>query len=329
MLHILDGDASAGTLKRTNVPGEKFAWREAFIEGPTPAGIEADEWRTLRAQHLSDHYSLAFEECQQRLGEQEATLQALGDHDEVVLWFEHDLFCQANLLYLLDWCSRNRIVEKTKLTLISIDQFPGIEDFRGLGQLNPEQLASLFDSRHVVTEAELETARLGWRAYSAAQPTELTAVLKNDLSSLPFAKNALELHLARFPSVRNGLGLVENTLMQLLAGGQNKFVDIFVAFGDLQPVYGFGDVQLWLALRRLSRGEAPLVNMAKAADGWMSFAEIRDTRFEPTAEGDDVLNNRADYIQLNGIDLWLGGVHLQGRKSIWRWDDETGVVVQS
>jgi len=24
----------------------------------------------------------------------------------------------------------------------------------------------------------------------------------------------------------------------------------------------------------------------------------------------------------HGIDLWLGGVHLQGKEAAWRWDEE-------
>jgi hypothetical protein len=33
-----------------------------------------------------------------------------------------------------------------------------------------------------------------------------------------------------------------------------------------------------------------------------------------------VLDGEADHVDLNGIDRWLGGVHLQGKKALFRWD---------
>jgi hypothetical protein len=31
-------------------------------------------------------------------------------------------------------------------------------------------------------------------------------------------------------------------------------------------------------------------------------------------------------VALNGIDRWVGGVHLQGRDAPWRWDEGTESV---
>jgi hypothetical protein len=40
-----------------------------------------------------------------------------------------------------------------------------------------------------------------------------------------------------------------------------------------------------------------------------------------------VLEGRADHIDLNGIDRWLGGVHLKDEKAAWRWDRASERVV--
>jgi len=34
-----------------------------------------------------------------------------------------------------------------------------------------------------------------------------------------------------------------------------------------------------------------------------------------------VLAGKADHITLNGIDRWIGGVHLFGNQVPWRWDE--------
>jgi hypothetical protein len=49
----------------------------------------------------------------------------------------------------------------------------------------------------------------------------------------------------------------------------------------------------------------------------------RDSRLQLTATGTRVLAGEADHVQLNGIDRWIGGVHLHGRQIPWRWDDGT------
>ena len=39
-----------------------------------------------------------------------------------------------------------------------------------------------------------------------------------------------------------------------------------------------------------------------------------------------VLAGDADHVRLNGIDRWIGGVHLRGRYPRWRWDDGTETI---
>jgi hypothetical protein len=52
---------------------------------------------------------------------------------------------------------------------------------------------------------------------------------------------------------------------------------------------------------------------------------IHNARFEITAYGLSVLNGDADFVALNGIDSWLGGVHLTAN-SLWRWDESSGSI---
>jgi len=40
-----------------------------------------------------------------------------------------------------------------------------------------------------------------------------------------------------------------------------------------------------------------------------------------------VLAGEADHVALNGVDRWIGGVHLAGPDSPWRWDEGTEGIV--
>ncbi|MEP6705889.1 MAG: RNA polymerase subunit sigma-24 [Pyrinomonadaceae bacterium] len=321
MLHIHNGDCSANTAKKSNIPGEHLAWREALICGPVIKGLTEAEWRTLRARHLAEAYGLKFDDCEKNLREQQETLSRCSDHEEVVLWFDHDLFCQLHLIYLLDWFARQEL-GTARLSLICVGSFPGIDDFQGLGQLNSEQMASLLPERQQVTAAELKLAAKAWAAFSSTNPREIAALLADDSSALPFLQPALRKHLERFPSAQNGLGLIENKALELIAHGASQFEPLFQEFGKAEPTYGLGDAQFWLMLRQVADAAQPLLRISNG-DGLMrsSSSDFIKTSFALTKTGQSVSRGDDDFIALNGIDTWLGGVHLQG-KEVWRWDEK-------
>ena len=319
MLHIHNGDSAAGTARNAGLPGVHLAWREALVCGPAPAGLFDDEFRRVRAEHLASAYGQNLEDCIQDLRKQEEALERFADHEEVVLWFEHDLFCQVQLIYLLNWLARQDI-GKTRLSLISIYEFGGIDDFRGLGQLNESQLASLFPQRKEMTTAQLNLGRRAWAAYTSSDPSDLLALLKSDTTALPFLREALLKHLQRFPSARNGLGRIEDLALELVASGHHEFGTLFSAFGKTEPVYGYGDLQFYLELKALADAPHPLVTIDDA-DGKPSANKVTKTSLQVSQIGRSVLRGEKDFVRMNGIDKWLGGVHLTGIESAWRWDE--------
>jgi hypothetical protein len=327
MLHIHNGDCSANIAKETSVPGEHFAFRESLITGPTPAGVSVDEWRTIRATHLSESYGADLQECDSGLLDQETKLSSARQHEEVVLWFEHDLFCQTNLLYLLNWFAKHD-TGNARLSLICIGEFPGKENFRGLGELDSQQMASLFPDRQTVTSAQLNLGEAAWLAFCSPDPTEIEKFLEADTSHLPFLGPAFKAHLRRFPSTTNGLGRIESKALELIHGGAKAFLELFPGFGDAEPIYGLGDAQFWLALERMSRGKKPLLTIENGKNEGQGLTPdiVRDARVEITDVGDSVLRGEADFVELNGIDHWLGGVHLS-QNNLWRWDESSATIV--
>jgi len=329
MLHIHNGDSTAGTARKADLPGEHLAWREALVCGPTPSGVSDDAFRQLRAIHLSDAYGLRVEDSAKDLREQQEALAQFVDQEEVVLWFEHDLFCQVHLIYLLNWFSQSE-PGKTTLSLICIDSFPGIEDFHGLGQLNEDQLASLFPQRRAISSAQLNLGSKAWQAYSSSDPSQIENLLTEDTTALPFLKAALFKHLQRFPSVRNGLGRDASLCVELVADGQAEFKALFPEFGKREPLYGFGDAQVVLELKRLGEATNPLLTMNNNGNlSPIDSDKFLSASFQITDHGTAVLYGDEDFVKLNGIDLWLGGVHLQGNEAAWRWDEDHQRLIDS
>src|SRR4030095_13091000 len=165
--------------------------------------------------------------------------------------------------YLLDWFSQTDL-KKTCLSLIDIGEFPGRKDFRGLGELNADALASLFPRREKVTKSQLELGAKAWQAFRSPNPTAIELLLHSDTSELPFLATAFAAHLRRFPSTANGLGQVEQTGLQLIADGCAEFEKMFPKFIDAEKTYGLGDSQLWGTLVNLGAGAEPLLKFTNA-----------------------------------------------------------------
>jgi hypothetical protein len=328
MLHIHNGDTTAETAKEAAIPGEHLAWREALVFGPAPAHLPEKQFLQVRANHLAEAYRLPVEKCAAELATMHDALAAFQDHDEVVLWFEYDLFCHVHLIYLLSWFAACELGQ-TKLSLICIGEFPGVKIFHGLGQLEPEQLKSLWEDRREVTETQLELGDRAWRAYSAPDAVALLGLLKSDLSALPFLRTALTKHLQRFPSIRNGLGRVENVGLELLTSGLSSFRSLFPAFMRREPEYGFGDAQLYLSLQRMANESTPFINQQDGGADGPAVTRIFHSSFEINEHGKSALKGEEDFVRANGIDLWLGGIHLKGTESAWRWDEDAQELLVS
>ena len=81
-----------------------------------------------------------------------------------------------------------------------------------------------------------------------------------------------------------------------------------------------GDGSFYRMMANLSHVRHPLVQISDTPQHRLGDVTI-------TEAGRNVIEGRADHIDLNGIDRWLGGVHLKGGKAAWRWDRASGRIV--
>ena len=330
MLHIVNGDSVGTKLKEGGITGDILVWREIYTEGPVFAQPELPTCRAARGQYLENVLGIPQQHWQEVSEEQEKQLAGLRQHDEIVLWFEHDLFDQTMLSFLLH---RLAGLESShaKLYLLSINAYPGIPLFHGLGQLTTEQLIGLIGTWQEVSAQQLLLGKRAWEAFVSDTPEAIARLLQEDTSVLPYLHDALQLHLARFPSVQNGLGIVEQTTLELLMNGVDTPMQLFSQTGDRLHALGMGDIQYWLCLRRLSEGMHPLLSfeedviIPKLNDSPETFLH---TKVSLTELGHKVAGNRADWISLNSIDTWYGGVRLVGNSPAWRWDANRSAIVR-
>jgi hypothetical protein len=293
MLHLLNGDATLAVFPAT-LPGHRAVWREIMVEGPAlDDGAARAAWLARRLGVIPDEYERGWREGL-------AALARAGADDEVILWFEQDLFCAVNLWFVI-----TRLPATTPVWLV----FPPLSDmFAGLGSLASSEFAGLFERRRRLDGDARADAEALWRAYAASDPSALA----RSPAALAFADEAVRLHLGRFPSTAQGVDEIEAATLHALVSGPRAFADLFRAVTHAPPHrrHGMGDVQYAAALRDLQ----PLI----AIDG--AAAPFTGWRVALTSEGLAVLEGRLDGLAPRALDRWLGGVHLRRGAPDWRWD---------
>ncbi|GIW05484.1 MAG: hypothetical protein KatS3mg060_0289 [Dehalococcoidia bacterium] len=309
MLHITNGDYAGETLQAV-VRGTVLPWRDALHDGPVPA-VPDDALRRIRARFLASApgYAGGLSEAD-ILGsfeQRDATIAGAAREDEVVLWFEHDLYDQLQLIQVLDRLAKER---PARLSLICLSTHPEVPDFSGLGQLSAAQLAALFPTRQPVTEGQIALARGAWRAFCAPEPSGLAALATE--TALPSLPAAIRRHLEEYPGLHDGLSRTERQILRLVAEGVVTPAALFRANQRLEEAVWQGDVSFFAVVARLTRGEDPPLRWNGQLAGAVQI----------TPSGLRLLAGEDDHVRLNGIDRWLGGVHLVGTTVRWRWNGE-------
>jgi len=313
MLHVLNGDETLRVFERAGIAGDVVVWRDILAEGPVSAGGDAVPALEARAAFLSERLAIDRERYARGAREQAEALEAARGHDDVVLWFEQDLFCAVNLWRLLDWFGRRPPAPRLSLV------YPSTDDVKGLGAMEPARLAELFGARQPITEETLALGGRAWAAYASADPLDSAPLVDRDDAALPFVRSAFRCHLGRFPSVANGLNEVETATLSVLRRGPRDFGALFREVSGHPRVrrHGMGDVQFAAA----ARGLAPLLRVLGG--------EIMQAELEITQLGRDVVAGDTDWLSVRPIDTWLGGVRLAEGRPLWRWDGARGRLVRS
>ena len=296
-------------------------------EGPAPA-VDGDAWYDVRARFLSNGDE-RLDEIKAQLAAWDRAILDGARAGKVVLWFEHDLFDQLQLIRTLDVIGgADRAALQSNASLICIDRFPGVERFIGLGQLTGDELATLVGTEQPIRSEQYALASETWAAFRSPDPgalLQITVRLKADTTygdevyrqGLPFLRDALLRFFAEYPSTSNGLSHTAQLALETLTQGSMTCGALFAAAQSREDRPFLGDTIFFDTLRALGAARVPLVSLSSSAQD----LDLRSHLVAITAAGRDVTAGRSDHVALNGIDLWRGGVHLAGTDSSpWRWD---------
>ncbi|MCF8714389.1 DUF1835 domain-containing protein [Joostella atrarenae] len=239
-LHITNGDSFTAVLNKLNISGDIITWREMLCEGKTTNEVGSETFWRHRYEYLNRAYKITKDTFINRTLKEYRNLCNQKSQEEIVLWFDSDLFCQVNMIAVISWLKKNR--KEAAIFLAYPDD--NIDSLNGLSTLSNDKLKEVYENKVLLSKDDIEYGDYIWQLYCENNPIRLQNAIKQNKSQLIFLSEAMEAHIHRFPSLKNGLNELENLMLQ-------KSIDTKLASKEeivnemlrSQGIYGFGDMQ--------------------------------------------------------------------------------------
>lgn len=252
IIHVLNGDVTAEILKDTNIEGDILVWREMLCEGKLDKVVGSDDFWMNRYGFFKefgierlDYYDKTIKEI--------IKLEDLEGINEVVLWFEFDLFCQINLMALCSYLLQSFRKDVT-YSLVCAGYEKGKEKLQSLSDYTPKEFSELLGHKINISKSNLEFADEVWKIYVRNDKEEFQN-FNFKHQKFRYLQKAIEQHLKRFPQ-ENNLNEIDVKILQLInenSFSEKEIVRQLLIWQQVETVYGFGDVQYFSYLRKLSK----------------------------------------------------------------------------
>lgn len=284
-LHITSGDIAGDGIAKSGIPGEVFVWHDILYDGPRRPGWPDADTLDARAQFLSESTGggLSRQYVLETLKAQYSKLKTVNSYNLLVLWFDACLFDQSMLCHIL---ACMRVLEIGKAELLCVDSFPGVVPYHGLGQLAPEQLASVYDRRQPLTTGQFDFAGRVDLAFALQDLAAFKDLSESSDAPLPWVPAAVSRWIEEQPDPVTGLGRLETLALEAIRSGCETPAAVFtyVATRETPPQF-WGDITLWERINQLADRENPLVRIAgplPRVPQWEGTADLTLFRLYPT-----------------------------------------------
>lgn len=321
-INVIQGLYAAGTFNQAMrpEPGELIAHGDVLSCGPLPPIRSIEEWTQLRKAYWDSIGP--SKERRPFNADLLSNAAALRDADSIVLWLGIGAAEQLMFAWMVQYL--RLIGSRAQLHLIQFDHVGNANwPIWGTGLLKPEQMQQHPPAEPVSAQTVTELERL-WERVTSPDPAGLLAVMAEKSPHLPHGRAALKLHLLRYPDYQTGLGRWESGLLQSTKKlGPRATRIIGEVMGTNYDVDLMGDAVLFSRLHNLARPDLPHPLVTLSGDPH----DMRNCQVALTAAGESVLAGESNAVELNGIDDWVLGVHLDSRNgSVWYLKDRALVT---
>ena len=349
MLHIVNGDSTADAIRSSGVlkpldpvlnatrdPDDVVAWKDVLYEGPVRAGLSPVNLAHERCQFIASRGWEPYITARGDFGRRDSAIASTKRQDEVIFWFENDLYDVLQLVQALDRLAARR-PEGTRFSWILVDKRPDAPGAHGFGQLGTDAVERLLASRQPVPDPAWMEARRVWKAFIGDDPASLGAVAGDERLTIPYLRDGMMRLLAEFPDRSSGLSRSERQVLDAVNAGSVTPASVFERVQATEPRPFLGDQQVWDRLdwfatsspALIVRGDgqpwvSPVVDLMSLDEPDMAAFHAQTLRLTET--GGAVLGGRTDWLTLRPHTRWIGGYEIPTTGS-WRYDVETAHLV--
>lgn len=247
VLHITNGKNLTDYLNELKIEGDFLTWQEMLCEGPTTEEVETESFFNLRKEFLADFYDIEIDE--EELRNELDVLNHTDQFEEIVLWFEYNLFCHINLMAIINFLKQKKI--QIPLSLVCSGRVKGEKDLKALEDLTPGQLHEEYKNKIKLSEEDVDLMSALWRVYCGKDHNLFKPFIVQN-SSFPYLSNCLKAHLERFPDSKTGLSTLEtHTLHMILDQKITSKRHLLGYILNFQGYYGLKDLQIERLIDRL------------------------------------------------------------------------------
>ena len=284
-------------------------------EGPVPITGDLPTLSRIRSEHLANKYALDLTQTIRNFKKRDDLLLNHNRFDNVILWFEHDLYDQLQLIQILDFFASNRR-QGTSIYLVQADDF--------LGEQSSKAIVKFKNRQQPVTSEQMTLAQKAWLAFRQSTPGSWAELLKIELTSLPFLKSIVQRMLEELLSSVSGISRTQYQILTLINNGISQPKKLLSESQKMEEAAFMGDWSFFNQLSRLINCLAPLIDGLKKAESYrpQGIGKSQDyltNTLRLTDLGQAVLGGNEDYTAKNDVDYWWGGTHIN-KGNLWRWD---------
>jgi len=290
-LHIANGNILAQNILDLGLVGDIVIWREMLCEGPTTYELGTPEFIEIRTNFLNEYYQINPEDYEEKFLKELHKLDSIKDVDEIILWFEFDLFSHINMIAAISRLLENKI--DLPVFLVCSKKLKGEKEFQPLSQLVLKDLKNHFDQKIHLDQDDLELANLIWQYYNEDNPLKLKALIKQK-SNFEYLSSCVRTHIERFPNSRTGLNTIEANILGLIK--ENKILSLNQLLGysiQYQGYFGYGERQIQRLLDKLKQ-----------------FYTLQNEKIALTKKGEEAQAGSRNFYQDLKNDEFLGGVKM-------------------
>ncbi len=224
--HILNGDALTDRFLATGLPGEPVITNECLIDGPL-TGNTLSEFYQTRATYIKDTYDDNEKGYYTGVVKEFEKLSEAADPSEFNLWFGYDLFCRANMWFILSLLNDLQI--KKEIFVVYPSYLEEKDIWKDFGSATPDDLITCFNERIKFSDDDLALGVDLWNAYKKNDLVALEKLSDQNSTAFPYLQEVCRAHIERFP-VNNEKSRPEKVIEEIIQSGTRDFYAVFSKF---------------------------------------------------------------------------------------------------